>query len=70
MSRNKTSKQFWDQDIEDDNKKDRTVALFALANKQFQIVSWIETQGGVKHKSYNVQTARDEVDGGYNNWID
>ena len=49
-----------------------TPAMFALANKQFHIVEWLEKQGATSHLflKNNVLAARDVVDYDYDGWID
>ena len=47
-------------------------AMFALANKHYDIVSWLETQGAEKHKILNgdFEQARQRIEASYDGWMD
>lgn len=49
-----------------------TCGMYALANKQFAILDWLEEQGAKKHKFLyrNVKYAREIIDPYYDAWIE
>ena len=49
-----------------------TCAIFALANKQFDILDWLEEQGAKRHMylKRNVKHAREIIDPYYDSWIE
>ena len=80
----KNETRFWDEGVDD--KKNRSngngpsCAVFALANKHYHIVQWLESQGAIRHKELikpdqqDFIGARNEIDRDrpkkYNGWIE
>lgn len=43
--------------------------MYALANKHYHVVGWLESQGAKQHIGLNYLEARQKVDRNYDAWI-